>query len=162
VSKKDDSGHTALMKFAIHPSDLAADPSFDAAAKALIGATGKRHLDDKGVDDTTVLMAAARSGNRDLVKALNQAGANLNAQDKKGRTALMFAAKAGDKWTVRFLLDKDWRGAGTSGLRKADPSIKDKPGTGQTAKDMAMARVQDQGLSDSDKQNLRDVIDMLP
>ena len=163
VNKKDKLGNTALINFASHPSDLASDPSFDAAAKALIDATGKKNLDYSLKDGTTALITAARSGNRDLVKALNLAGANLNAQDNKGRTALMFAAKAGDKWTVRFLLDKDWAGEGKSGLHKANSSIKNN--SGQTAKDIAMQQLQDSqslGLSDFDKQKLQDVIDILP
>ncbi len=163
VNKKDKYGNTALITFANHPSDTVGDPAFDAAAKALIDATGKKNLDYSLKDGTTALIAAARSGNRDLVKALNVAGANLNAQDNKGRTALMFAAKAGDKWTVRFLLDKDWAGEGKSGLHKANPSITDK--SGQTAKDIATQQLQNSqslGLSDFDKQKLQEVIDMLP
>lgn len=161
VNAKDKLGNTALINFSTHPSDLAQDPTFNAAAKALIAATGKKNLDYKLADGTTALIAAARSHNPDMVRALNAAGANLNSQDNRGRTALMVAAKAGDKWSVRFLLDTDWREAGSSGLHKADPSIKDK--NNQTAAAMAKDQLQNgQGLSDLDKENLQKVIDILP
>jgi uncharacterized protein len=161
VNAKDKLGNTALINFSTHPNDLAEDPTFNAAAKALIAATGKKNLDYKLPDGTTALMAAARSHNPDMVRALNAAGANLNAQDNRGRTALMLAAKSGDKWSVRFLLDKDWRGEGSSGLHKADPSIKDK--NNQTAAAMAKDQLQNgQGLSDLDKVELQKIIDILP
>jgi len=39
----------------------------------------------------TALMAAAETGNRDLVESLLKAGANPNARDKNGITPLKFA-----------------------------------------------------------------------
>lgn len=56
-------------------------------------------------DDTNVLMLyAAISPDLDVVKALVDIGIDLNAQNKRGYTALMFAAAYNSPEVVRFLL----------------------------------------------------------
>ena len=63
-------------------------------------------------DDTNVLMLyAAISSDLDVVKALVDIGIDLNAQNKQGYTALMFAAAYNSPEVVRFLLGQ---GADTS------------------------------------------------
>jgi ankyrin repeat protein len=53
----------------------------------------------------TALIKAAMVGNVDIVQALVAGGAELNARDERGRTALMEAAKA-----YAGTLQKSWRG----------------------------------------------------
>jgi len=160
ANAQDKLGKTALIKLCFYPSAIVGDPDYLAAAKALMGAGGKI-LDHKDKGGTTALMAAATTGNDDMVKALNKAGANLDLQDFRGRTALMIAAKLGDRRSVRFLLDKDWSLAGQDGLRRANPSIKDKGG--ETAASLAQKELQTAApyLSDLDKEKLQTVIDLL-
>ena len=57
-------------------------------------------------ENRTVLMYAAFNGQTPIVKMLIEAGADVNAQDKVGTSALMFAASApGATETVQLLLD---------------------------------------------------------
>jgi ankyrin repeat protein len=65
-------------------------------------------------------MLAAENGHAATVTLLLDKGADLNVQDKTGKTALMSAAAKGDAATVALLLDK-----------RADLNLKDK--TGKTA-----------------------------
>ncbi len=58
------------------------------------------------VDGLTPLMWAARSGAKDTLALLIERGAELNAQDPEGRTALMYAA---DSATLKILLEKGAR-----------------------------------------------------
>ena len=51
-------------------------------------------------------LAAAKKGDTNCVEALLKAGAELEAQDRDGRTALMLAAQYGRADTVRLLLAK--------------------------------------------------------
>jgi ankyrin repeat protein len=50
------------------------------------------HEDDEG---NTALQKAALNNYQDCVDLLLENGANINAKDKKGRTALYFAAEEG-------------------------------------------------------------------
>jgi ankyrin repeat protein/serine/threonine protein kinase len=52
------------------------------------------------------LIAAARTGSPELVQTLVEKGANVNAKDDTGRTALMWAANNGASDMVQFLLSK--------------------------------------------------------
>ena len=52
----------------------------------------------------TALMAAARQGDADLVRALLALDADSNAADLRGETPLMYAARSGGEETVRVLL----------------------------------------------------------
>jgi len=66
------------------------------------------------------LVAAARAGDQERVQSLLSSGAEVNARDEEGSTALMFAALRGDETMVQALL-----AAG------ADPDLKD--ANGETA-----------------------------
>jgi len=51
-----------------------------------------------------LLLQAAGWGDADRVRLLIQAGADVHARDKDGRTALMWAARCGDADRVRLLI----------------------------------------------------------
>jgi ankyrin repeat protein len=51
------------------------------------------------------LMLAARDGKTDTVKALIEAGADVNAKDRQGKTALVVASEKGHLDSVKILLD---------------------------------------------------------
>jgi len=70
----------------------------------------------------TPLMIAAAEGHAETVSALLQAGANVNATNALGRTALMFASSYGFLAIVQDLLDQ-----------RADANIVPKDTTGWTA-----------------------------
>jgi len=75
-----------------------------------------------GINDD--LIAAAKAGNLEQVKALVARGASIEAGDENGRTALQFAAGGGKLEVVRFLLAKGANAAsadknGNSALMKA-------------------------------------------
>ena len=48
-------------------------------------------IDERDEGGNTDLMRAALNGQNDTVKALLLSGADVNAQNREGRTALMFA-----------------------------------------------------------------------
>ena len=73
------------------------------------------------------LLKMAREGQDALIRTLLAAGADVNARDENGRTALLLAALEGHYHTVAALLDAD-----------ADVEAKDKDG--KTAQDLASAR----------------------
>ncbi len=56
-------------------------------------------------DVNSQLIEAAQNGQADKVEALLEAGADANAKDNVGVTALMRAARTGDSDTVQALLD---------------------------------------------------------
>ncbi len=57
------------------------------------------------VNGYTALIWAATKGHTEVVKALIEAGANLNAQDKNGYTALIWATREGRAEVVEALID---------------------------------------------------------
>lgn len=60
-----------------------------------------------GASITTLpIIVAARKGNLDAVKVLVEHGADVDAQQSWGHTALMLASKEGHADVVRFLLDQ--------------------------------------------------------
>jgi len=62
---------------------------------------------DKGISDKNVqLLQAAKDGNLQAVQTLLAAGAEVNAKDNDGVTALMWAARNGYPEIVKFLLEK--------------------------------------------------------
>jgi len=67
--------------------------------------------------DLTVLMAAAARGKTNIARALVKAGANVNARNKAGGTALVFSASGGHFETMEFLsgAGADINAADTSG-----------------------------------------------
>ena len=159
VDKQDHNGRTALMDLGRSQPATGNDPL--PAAKSLIDASKNLNLKDN--NGTTALIQMSQGVDddfSDVVKELNKKGADLNAQDKYGKTALMYAASRGNKWTTRYLLDQDFKDAGHAGLRKADPSLKGKHG--ETALSIAKDTLANpQGLSDEDKNRLNAIIDML-
>jgi ankyrin repeat protein len=56
-----------------------------------------------GVDGRTPLMIAARAGNIEIVQALLAKGADVNAKDSEGKTALELAKERGDAKVVELL-----------------------------------------------------------
>jgi hypothetical protein len=61
-------------------------------------------LDDKNVLGQTALHIAAKNNQTEVVIALLGAGANANAKDNNGETALMLASKEGNIGVVKELL----------------------------------------------------------
>jgi ankyrin repeat protein len=61
-----------------------------------------RNLYSYGV---TALIAASQQGHQEIVRALLDAKADVNAKAGNGATALMLAARAGNQEIVRALLD---------------------------------------------------------
>jgi ankyrin repeat protein len=57
------------------------------------------------IGESTLLLAAATEGNRDVVQALIDVGADANICDPKGTTPLMIACSAGWYATVSVLLN---------------------------------------------------------
>jgi ankyrin repeat protein len=73
-------------------------------SEALIakGADPKQRDQKSGVDP---LLAAAARGRAGVVKVLLEHGANPKTADKEGKTAVMWASKAGSTSTVKLLVD---------------------------------------------------------
>ena len=158
VDLQDDKGRTALMD--LDAKDRNGPVDLD-AARALIGQSKDLNLQDKTSHHTALMEMAARNndGGADVVKELNKAGADLNKRDINGYTALMKAGVMGNKWSVRYLLDQNWRGAGQEGLKKADASIARK---GQTALDQVKAfYARSSFTSPSEKAAYEEIIQML-
>jgi len=86
------------------PSVLA----FDAASLNFEAARPLAPVTKNSLDEQ--LVAAASKGDGEAVKKLVEAGANVNARDQYGRTALMLAAQAGAKSyktdVIKLLLDR--------------------------------------------------------
>ena len=59
-----------------------------------------------GGDDTTVLMEASAANLRDVVQLLCEQGADVNAKDRIGSTALHYAVSTGDSAVVKLLLEE--------------------------------------------------------
>ncbi len=111
---------------AVHDAVVRGDPTVLKAA--LDGGLDPNAKDNK----TPLLIVAAQNGHADIIKLLRDKGANVNARDATGTTALMQAAVTGSVPSIRLLLD-----AG------ADIDAKDK--TGQTAFVMADASQHPEG-----------------
>jgi ankyrin repeat protein len=60
-------------------------------------------VDASNNDGETALMKAAAEGLVNNVRALILAGANVNARDKKGKSALMYATDANEAAVARLL-----------------------------------------------------------
>ncbi len=58
-----------------------------------------------GIDRTALMLASAYAGNKIVVEQLLQSGADVNAADKRGWTALIMAARTGDTELMRVLID---------------------------------------------------------
>lgn len=100
VSIKDSEGTT--------PITLANYRGHTALVSLLIDAALEQHEDVNSIDaeKRTMLMYAAFNGDAPSIKKLIAAGADVNAQDAIGTSALMFAASAPDsKESVTLLLD---------------------------------------------------------
>lgn len=81
----------------------AASEGYLEVVQALL-ATGKADINSKDKDGTNALMAASVRGHKTVVKELIEKGAEVNAQNVDGHTALMFAYNG--KNQVETLLDK--------------------------------------------------------
>ena len=86
-----------------------------------------------GDEGTQPLSRAAWAGFPDTVKALIARGADLNAEDRSGRTALWYAAVTGRQDIVRILLDAGAKV--TPGLSDAARSSAQKPYPGRALPD---------------------------
>lgn len=66
-----------------------------------------RYLVEHGsyIMDSALLSAAQRGGGYQIVKCLVEHGADVNAQDKDGRTALMLAVRLGHLDIARYLIE---------------------------------------------------------
>lgn len=94
-----------------HPEEFHQVYDTQAGARALGGGYGQRLLFQDGT--TALMIFAAVSQDTSALQALLDAGLDLNAANKQGFTALMFAAAYNQPEVVQFLLEKG-----------ADPSIK--------------------------------------
>ncbi|MBA3804424.1 MAG: ankyrin repeat domain-containing protein [Acidobacteria bacterium] len=81
-------GGAMVIITANEPLVVAALENDLAAVKELIAAGVDINLRDKGTD-TTALDEAVKNGNRQMVRALLDAGAEINARNSRGQTALM-------------------------------------------------------------------------
>ena len=61
-------------------------------------------INTKDANEKTALILAVEKGNKEIVKALVKAGANLNTQDNNGATALIWASAFGHKEIVTDLI----------------------------------------------------------
>jgi ankyrin repeat protein len=100
----------AAREAALAQPDADADTQSLSMAKAVTAAMASMPLADYAVEYTedyashiTPLMIAANTSSLDAVKLLVQEGADLRAQDKKGRTALTYAKQATFKRVVAYL-----------------------------------------------------------
>jgi len=94
---------TLANKEGINPLIAAASEGRLEVVKLLL-ASGKVEVNAKDGDDTNALMAAAVRGHKEVVAVLVEHGADVNAQNVDGHTALMFAYNG--KNQVQTLLDK--------------------------------------------------------
>lgn len=94
-----------------HPEEFLQVYDMQAGARALGGGYGQRLLFQDGT--TALMIFAAVSQDTVALQALLDTGIDLNAANKQGFTALMFAASYNQPEAVQFLLDKG-----------ADPSAK--------------------------------------
>jgi len=97
ANNKDKSGVSALQEAVAHPQT---DPKM---IEALLKARADPNVSDKATKRTPLMEVAAK-GDSESVELLKQAKANLNAQDKDGRTALMDAAESGNRRAVGALV----------------------------------------------------------
>ncbi|XP_078803735.1 serine/threonine-protein phosphatase 6 regulatory ankyrin repeat subunit C isoform X2 [Oryzias latipes] len=79
---------------------------FDAAAVLLVKAAGPQIVNKKDAKGRSPLHAAAHSGSVAGLQLLLTCGAEVNAVDHFGRSALMVAADCGQTMAVEFLLHK--------------------------------------------------------
>ncbi len=59
----------------------------------------------EGIIKSSSFLDAAKKGNKDIVATLVRDGANIEAKNNDGNTALMFAAKSGHKETAELLIN---------------------------------------------------------
>jgi ankyrin repeat protein len=95
VSAANDEGITALI--------AAASEGHAAIVSSLLAGTSAA-VNTRDKDGTTAVMAAAVRGHKDVVEVLVSKGADVNAQNMDGHTALMFAYNGRNQ--VASLLDK--------------------------------------------------------
>ncbi len=95
VKAKNKAGATALLRAATFPAraELLLTAGADVAVQSESG-------------NSALMLAARKPGNSALVKRLLERGADVNAKNGLGATALMGAVAAGDADSVNLLLDK--------------------------------------------------------
>ena len=64
------------------------------------------NLEAKGSLERTAFLCAAENGHLDILKALEEAGADVYAKDKDGYNALQLAEHSGNPEVIRYLQSK--------------------------------------------------------
>lgn len=96
----------AVNRYGVHPLSLACTNGDGQMVEMLLKAGADPNLPLPGGESS--LMTAARTGNLAGVKALINRGANVDARDdRRGQTALMWAAAEGHARIVQALIDAD-------------------------------------------------------
>lgn len=100
VNAADKKGKTALMEAAEHYANIPDAPDRARLLEAMLSRKVDVHKKDAG--GFTTLMAFAGAGDATTTRRLLALGAEINARDNKGKTALMYALRGGITRQQRF------------------------------------------------------------